>query len=60
MQTPLNHPDGRDKNAFIFAHIQPDPRTETGWSLYNVSTYLKYGGQNEFTEKLKEYCFPRN
>lgn len=55
LQTPLNHPEGRDKSAFAFARLYRSPRYETGWALHHIGEYLKYGGQHDFTEKLKEY-----
>lgn len=55
LQTPLNHPEGSDKNAFALAHIYHAPAFETGWGLHHIGEYIKYGGQADFTEKLKEY-----
>jgi tellurium resistance protein TerD len=55
LYTPLNHAEGKDKSAYVFAHLYRAPRSETGWNLHYVSQYRKYPGQPEFIETLKEY-----
>lgn len=51
----LTHEDGRDLDAFAFAHIYRDQDNEKGWRLHYIGEYMRYGSLESISDSLKAH-----
>ncbi|MEM6812321.1 MAG: TerD family protein [Pseudomonadota bacterium] len=53
----INHEEGKEKNAFVFAALNKDTReSPTGWMLHHVADYPNLEKIEDWGEYLKRYC----